>query len=104
MSLKARLFGKRDDFYERYDEDASFKMPIEDLFEGIKSGRIKRLSEKDYLQVEDFLERDEQGKTLLEYAYDYKLFLSDKLRKTILNDSRIIKECLKHKNSILLNM
>ena len=103
MSLKARLFGKRDDFYERYDEDASFKMPIEDLFEGIKSGRIKRLSEKDYLQVEDFLERDEQGKTLLEYAYDYKLFLSDKLRKTILNDSRIIKECLKHKNSILLN-
>ena len=75
MSKKTGLFSwfRRDDDsdYERYDDDVSFKMPIEDLFEGIKDGTIYTIDDKYYLQVEDFLEVDEEtGKTLLELIFE----------------------------------
>lgn len=106
MARKHKLFhfwNKDDEEKERYNEDASFKMPIEDIIEGIKTKRIKRLTDNDYLQVEDFLEKDENGKTLLELVYDYRVQLDSKINSILVNDPRIIKECLKHKYSILIN-
>jgi len=97
------FWGKEDEDVERYEEDASFKMSIEDIIEGIKLRTIKRLTDKDYLQVEDFLEKDENGKTLLELVYDYNIQLDDKMTTRLVNNPDIIRECLKHKYSILVN-
>ncbi len=99
------LFSKYDDEndYEHYEEDASFKMPIEDIFEGIKNGNIKSLSDDNYLQVEDFLEKDDKGRTLLEYVYEYNVSLSNNLETRLVNNPTIIRECLKHKYSILIS-
>ena len=104
MSLKDLFRTKRDrdDFYEHYDEDASFKMPIEDIFEDIKNGKIKSLSSKDYLQVDDFFETDENGKTLLEIVYEYKVNIASSLGMRLFNDERIIEKCIKNKKLIYL--
>ncbi len=106
MSKRSGLFSffrrDDDDEEERYDDDVSFKMSKEDLFEGIKEGSIITLSEKHYLQPDDFLEKDENGKTLLELVFEKNVTLSEPLRKRILNDTSIVEECLKHDRSILL--
>ena len=102
MSLKSLFKPRnRDDFYERYDEDASFKMPIEDIFEGIKSGNITRIKPNHYLTVDDFLETDENGVSLLEYVYKYKVDIDTTIESKIFNDIRIIEECIKHKDTLL---
>lgn len=107
MAKKTGLFSwfrRNDDSdYERYDEDVSFKMPIEDLFEGIKEGTIYSLDEKHYLNADDFLEVDEEtGKTLLELVFEKNVTVSSDILRRIYKDTRIIEECLKHKQSIML--
>ncbi len=104
MSLKNLFHTKtrdRDYDFEHYEEDASFKMPIEDIFEEIKKRNIKSLSSRDYLQVEDFFEKDENGKTLLEIVYEYNVSIESNLAIRIFNDPDILEECIKHKNTLL---
>ncbi len=101
-----RLFKKseRDVDNERYDqEDALLPMSFDELIEGIKSGMIVKLGKEDCLTPEDFLKKDYEGKTLLEYVFEKNVNLDNDLNKRIINDASIIEECLKHKYSILLH-